>query len=104
MKLKSAQKIKSLEYTVQELMEMESVTALDIASNHPDMGVGAAFVTIDTNGLQFMDRVCFQIPRNSLEPVISMALGITQFYCFQGWGPLFCCLFYCFLSQSEKTL
>ena len=45
-----------------------------------------------------------QIPSSFLESLISLDLCITQFYCFQGKGPSYCCLFYCFLSQSCEAL
>ena len=44
--------------------------------------------------------VTLQQPCTSSEPLISLAPVVTHMYCFQGQGPLFCCFFYCFLSQS----
>lgn len=40
----------------------------------------------------------------SSEHPISLDLDITKLYCFQGLGPLFHCLFFCFLSQSCEAL
>ena len=42
--------------------------------------------------------------RETRKWAISLGLDIMQLYCFQGKGLLFCCLFYCFLSQSGEAL